>query len=81
MVPQKDLTLMDNNVLRSPRFDDISDDIMIEEFASGQYDCQAETGRIHRYQLPARSRRNVFCFLGKRKSTQRPFKATYRLSL
>lgn len=33
--PKKDLILMDNNVLRSPRFDDIIDDIIEAGFARG----------------------------------------------
>jgi radical SAM superfamily enzyme YgiQ (UPF0313 family) len=33
--PKKDLILMDNNVLRSPRFNDIIDDIIAAGFSNG----------------------------------------------
>lgn len=47
---KKDLLLMDNNVLRSPRFDQIIDDIIEAGYAKGAYYINPKTGKqVHRY--------------------------------
>lgn len=48
--PKKDLILMDNNVLRSPRFNDIIDDIIAAGFGKGATYVNPKTGKVvHRY--------------------------------
>lgn len=48
--PKKDLLLMDNNVLRSPRFDEIIDEIKALGFAKGATYINPKTGkRVHRF--------------------------------
>ena len=48
--PKKDLLLMDNNVLRSPQFDQIIDEIKELGFAKGATYSSPKTGKpIHRY--------------------------------
>ena len=48
--PKKDLLLMDNNVLRSPQFDQIIDEIKALGFAKGATYSSPKTGKpIHRY--------------------------------
>ncbi len=48
--PKKDLLLMDNNVLRSPRFDEIIDEIKELGFAKGATYINPKTGkRVQRY--------------------------------
>lgn len=48
--PKKDLILMDNNVLRSPRFDDIIDDIITAGFGKGATYINPKTGKtVQRY--------------------------------
>lgn len=48
--PKKDLILMDNNVLRSPRFNDIIDDIIAAGFGKGATYKNSRTGKtVQRY--------------------------------
>lgn len=48
--PKKDLLLMDNNVLRSPQFDQIIDEVKALGFAKGATYSSPKTGKpIHRY--------------------------------
>ncbi|MCD7752675.1 MAG: hypothetical protein LUI10_13235 [Lachnospiraceae bacterium] len=48
--PKKDLILMDNNVLRSPRFNDIIDDIIAAGFGKGATYRNPRTGKtVQRY--------------------------------
>ena len=48
--PKKDLILMDNNVLRSPRFNDIIDDIIAAGFSKGATYINPRTGKtVQRY--------------------------------
>ena len=48
--PKKDLILMDNNVLRSPRFNDIIDDIIEAGFGKGAMYTNPRTGKtVQRY--------------------------------
>lgn len=48
--PKKDLILMDNNVLRSPRFNDIIDDIIAAGFGKGATFKNPRTGKtVQRY--------------------------------
>lgn len=48
--PKKDLILMDNNVLRSPRFNDIIDDIIAAGFGKGATYVNPKTKKtVHRY--------------------------------
>lgn len=48
--PKKDLILMDNNVLRSPRFNDIIDDIIAAGFGKGATYINPRTGKtVQRY--------------------------------
>ena len=48
--PKKDLILMDNNVLRSPRFNDIIDDIIEAGFKKGATYINPKTGKtVQRY--------------------------------
>lgn len=48
--PKKDLILMDNNVLRSPRFNDIIDDIIAAGFGKGATYRNPRTGKtVRRY--------------------------------
>lgn len=48
--PQKDLLLMDNNVLRSPKFDQIIDDIIEAGFGKGATYVNPRTGKtVQRY--------------------------------
>ena len=48
--PKKDLLLMDNNVLKSPKFDEIIDEIKALGFAKGATYINPRTGkRVHRF--------------------------------
>ena len=56
--PKKDLLLMDNNVLRSPKFDEIIDEIKALGFAKGATYINPKSGkRVQRFLTPHKAKR------------------------